>query len=276
MPELPEVETVVRDLLAAGVVGATIDEVRVSWPRTVAGMSARRLGLLVIGCRIVDVRRRGKYIMIALSSREWLLIHLRMTGRLHLERSDVPVALHERAALRFKDGRELRFIDTRKFGRWVLVDDIAPVLGSLGPEPLAPDFRARELCAILEGHKRMLKPMLLDQEVIAGIGNIYVDEALWDARLHPCRLSNTLSWNEVKRLHGSIRKVLRRGLRSMGTSLGTGTGNFYSVAGRRGRNQDGLRVFRRQGEPCVRCKSSIERLTVGQRGTHICPSCQKL
>ena len=274
MPELPEVETVVRDLCQADVVGRTITGTRISWPRTIEGMAQSTFCDRLCGCRILDIQRRAKYIVIPISSRQWLLIHLRMTGRLHLEASRVPVALHERVALQLDDGRELRFIDTRKFGRWILTENVASVLGVLGPEPLAPDFRVKHLAHILHAHQRMLKPMLLDQHIIAGLGNIYVDEALWEAGLHPCRSSKSLSSSDVNRLHRAIRTVLHRGIRSMGTSLGTGKGNFYSVAGRRGRNQDGLRVFRRQGNPCPRCNTQIERLIVAQRSTHLCPTCQ--
>jgi len=274
MPELPEVETIVRDLLNAGVVGCTITGSRVSWARTIQGMSPQRFDACIRGRRILDVQRRAKYIVAPISSRQWLLIHLRMTGRIHVALAGTARADHERAALILGDGRELRFIDTRKFGRWALVDDVAATLGKLGPEPLAPDFKAGHLQAILRAHHRMLKPLLLDQHMLAGLGNIYVDEALWEARLNPCRAGDTLSDAEARRLYRAIREVLGRAIRSMGTSLGTGKGNFYSVAGGRGRNQDGLRVFRRHGEPCPRCAARIERRIVAQRSTHVCPACQ--
>jgi formamidopyrimidine-DNA glycosylase len=177
--------------------------------------------------------------------------------------------------LRLDDGRDLRFQDTRKFGRWYLVEDAQTRLGKLGPEPLETGFTAACLGNILAKHSRMLKPLLLDQHVIAGIGNIYVDEALWDASLHPCRLSNSLSRTDHGNLHRAIRRVLRRGIRAMGTSLGNASTNFYSVAGRPGRNQDGLRVFRRVGEPCPRCRTPIVRMLVAQRSSHVCPQCQK-
>jgi formamidopyrimidine-DNA glycosylase len=274
MPELPEVETVVQDLLAANVVGKSIAAVRVSWPRTISGMTTRTFSRRLCEQRILDVQRRAKYIVIPTSGRQWLLIHLRMTGRLHVVPGSEPRLAHERVALSLKDGREIRFIDTRKFGRWMLLDDASGILGKLGPEPLAPTFKAEHLRAMLERHHRMLKPLLLDQHVIAGLGNIYVDEALWAAKLHPCAISSSVDPASARLLYRTIRSVLRRGVSSMGTSLGTGKGNFYSVAGRRGRNQDGLKVFRRQGEPCPRCDTIIERLIVGQRSTHICPNCQ--
>jgi formamidopyrimidine-DNA glycosylase len=148
------------------------------------------------------------------------------------------------------------------------------VLGQLGTEPLEPSFSTKTLKNILTSRKRLLKPLLLDQTVIAGLGNIYVDEALWEAGLHPCRRSHTLSDTEVKALRRTIPRVLKRGLKNLGTSLGTGKANFYSIARHRGRNQDQLKVFRRTGTPCPRCRQPIERIVVGQRSTHICPHCQ--
>jgi len=276
MPELPEVETVVRGLLGAGIVGRTIVGARISWNRTIEGLSPRAFRARSGGHQILDVQRRAKYIVIPLSSDRWLIGHLRMTGRLEVSASTEPRAAHERMALILDDGRAIRFIDTRKFGRWTLTEDMLSKLGELGPEPLSVGFKARHLLALLHAHNRMLKPLLLDQHVIAGLGNIYVDEALWDAALHPCTRSNTVSSEQSRKLYQGIRRVLRRGIRASGTSLGSGAGNFYSVAGRRGRNQDGLRVFRRHGDPCPRCGVAIERLIVGQRSTHICPVCQPL
>jgi formamidopyrimidine-DNA glycosylase len=172
------------------------------------------------------------------------------------------------------DGRSLRYRDTRKFGRWSLVKDPATVLSRLGPEPLDKGFTATDFVRHLRPRRGKLKPLLLNQEVLAGLGNIYVDEALFSARLHPERSCATLSDAQLRVLYRSIREVLRRGIRTGGTTLGSGQGNFYSVAGRRGRNQDGLRVFRRNGEPCGRCGTTIARTIVGQRSTHLCPQCQ--
>jgi formamidopyrimidine-DNA glycosylase len=205
-----------------------------------------------------------------------MLLHLRMSGRLHLVSSDVPRIKHEHVILSFADGRQLRFHDTRKFGRLSLLKDPAPILDPLGPEPLATGFTVNVLGRILKGRRRLLKPLLLDQTMIAGLGNIYVDEALWEARLHPLRLASSLSKPEIKALRLAIPRVLKRGLKNLGTSLGTGKANFYSVASRRGRNTDKLNVFRRTDLPCPNCATKIERIIVGQRSTHICPDCQKL
>ncbi len=275
MPELPEVETVVRGLREAGVCGHRIRGVRVSWERTLSGLSTADFTAGVRNRRIEAIERRAKYIVIRLQSACWLLVHLRMTGSLSVKSAEEPRDAAERAALILDDGREIRFRDTRKFGRWMLTDAPDVVLGRLGPEPLSDAFTAAVLRSAMQSHNRMLKPLLLDQHVLAGLGNIYVDEALWDARLHPCRLSRSLSAADCRRLHGSIRRVLQRGVDGMGTTLGDGMTNFYSVAGRRGRNQDALNVFRRHGEACPRCEGTLERITVAQRSTHLCPCCQQ-
>ncbi len=275
MPELPEVETVVRGLRRKGLVGCTVADARISWARTVGNMLPGVFRDTMAGRRIVAIRRRAKYLVLELAPQAVLLIHLRMTGRLAVEDAAVVRNPYERVALSFTDGRELRFRDTRKFGRWLLLEDAGPVLDRLGPEPLDATFEAPRLYAMLRRHRRMLKPLLLDQTFLAGLGNIYVDEALWEARLHPCRLSDSVTRVQAVRLHAAIRLVLQRGIAAMGTSLGKGDVNFYSVAGRRGRNQDQLRVFRRDGLPCPACGRNIIRLTVGQRSTHICTRCQR-
>jgi formamidopyrimidine-DNA glycosylase len=275
MPELPEVQTVVDDLLAAGLAGKMITGAQVFWPRIIQTPSVRLFCRNISGKTIDHIRRRAKYIVFDLSGGWTLLIHLRMTGRLHLVDPGVPVDKHEHAYLQLGYDLQLRFHDTRKFGRLYLVKDERDILGKLGPEPLGDTFTAAKLYKILQSHSRMLKPLLLDQTVLAGLGNIYVDEALWDAHLHPCCISSVVSRKNVVRLHRAIRKVLKRGLKNMGTTLGTGHANFYSVGSRSGRNRDRLNVFRRTGRPCPRCKTSIERITVSQRSTHICPACQK-
>ena len=200
-----------------------------------------------------------------------------MTGRLLIlpPESDPLDDPYVRVCCRLDDGRWLIFSDTRKFGRLYLVDDPQVVLGKLGIEPLDRRFTAAAFGHMVRARKRQVKPLLLDQTFIAGLGNIYVDEALWSANIHPLRPANSLSGAESTALHRAIRKVLRRGLKNMGTSLGSGRANFYSVARRRGRNQDRLMVFRRSGEPCPKCKTPIERIIVGQRSTHICNHCQQ-
>jgi len=275
MPELPEVQTIVDDLNAGLLVGKRIKRASVFWPRTIHAMAPPAFCRKIKGKRISSIGRRGKFIVIGLENDCFLLIHLRMSGRLLLTAASRLRDKHEHVWLTFTDGRRLRFHDTRKFGRMYLVDDPEPMFRKLGPEPLDRRFTARKLAEGLRKHRRMLKPLLLDQSFVAGLGNIYVDEALWAARLHPCRISNSLDKREAIQLYRSIRLALRRGLKNLGTSLGTGEANFYSVARRRGRNKDELRVFRRNGRPCPRCRAKIERIVVGQRSTHICPECQK-
>lgn len=276
MPELPEVQTLVNDLIAAGLIGKRIVGARVYWPRSIAIISPRVFCGRIRAKTIRVIWRRGKFIVFDLSSGYHLLIHLRMTGRLHLVAPGVPRSKHEHVILNLGEKLQLRFHDTRKFGRMFLVNDLEPTLSLLGPEPLTTTFTAKTLARRMQSRQRLVKPLLLDQTFIAGLGNIYVDEALWEARIHPCRTASGLSKTETRALHRAIPRVLKRGLKNLGTTLGTGKSNFYSVARHRGRNQDQLKVFRRTGLPCPRCKTPIERISVGQRSTHLCPRCQTL
>jgi formamidopyrimidine-DNA glycosylase len=275
MPELPEVQTIVDALVSEGLPGSTITAASVHWPRSIARGTPAAFSRQVTGLRIESIRRRGKFIVFAMTGGRHLLVHLRMSGRLNLERPEMPRTAHQHVILSLSGHRQLRFHDPRKFGRFYLVDDPAVILGRLGPEPLAKAFTAQRLGAGLARRRRLLKPLLLDQSFVAGLGNIYVDEALWDAEIHPLRRSDSLSEAEVRTLHRSIRKVLRRGLRNLGTSLGAGQSNFHSLSDRRGRNKEQLQVFRRTDESCRRCGETIRRIIVGQRATHICPVCQK-
>lgn len=274
MPELPEVETVARDLRRSGLEGRTVARVTVHWPRTVAALTPGAFSRALTGRRIERLWRRAKYLVFELSGGLSLLVHLRMTGRFELAARGTEPDPHERLTVGLDDGRHLRFLDSRKFGRWILTDQPGRILDRLGPEPLARGFTRGVFAERLKAHRRQIKPLLLDQTFVAGVGNIYADEALWEARLHPRRQAAQLSRAEADRLHDALCMVLRRGIGNFGTSLGSGRANFYSVAGRRGRNQDGLKVFRRTGEPCPHCGEPIRRLTVAQRGTHICPRCQ--
>jgi formamidopyrimidine-DNA glycosylase len=274
MPELPEVETIARDLNAAGVVGKALTCARVYWDRTIAEPSVPDFCRLIEKKQIAAVGRRGKFLVIDFTGGGHLLMHLRMSGRLHLVPSGAERLPHEHVVFAFEDGNELRFHDTRKFGRVYLMADANRILGRLGPEPLDSMFTPRVLFEGMRQRSRLVKPLLMDQAFMAGLGNIYTDEALWEAQIHPRRLSDSLSQKEAAALHTAIRKVLRRGLKNLGTSLGTGKANFYSVGRRRGRNREELKVFRRSGEPCPRCEAPVQRIIVGQRSTHICPKCQ--
>lgn len=276
MPELPEVQTVVNDLNLAAIPGKTITEAQVFWQRTIEKLSPEECRRNLIGQTVTAIWRRAKYIVFDFASGAHLLIHLKMSGRLHITTPDSERSKHEHVILHFDDNRQLRFHDTRKFGRVYFTHDLDTILGHLGPEPLEASFTATLFAERLHRHKRQLKPLLLDQTFIAGLGNIYVDEALWEAKLHPRRIAADLSTGEADALFQAIRIVLRRGIANQGTTLGTGKANFYSVSRRQGQNAEQLQVFRRTNAPCPRCQTAIERIIVGQRSTHICPNCQKL
>jgi len=275
MPELPEVETVVRDLISHGICGCRIADVAVTWPRTIGPLTPAAFIKAVKDKAITQISRRGKYIVIQLSDLSRIYIHLRMTGKLQVRPPEFEAGRHDHVVFTLSDGLQLVFNDTRKFGRITLTEKTPPAVAALGPEPLEKDFSKAWLQGALAGKSRQMKPLLLDQSFIAGLGNIYVDEALWQAGIHPQRDSRTITPEEAGRLHSAIRGVLRRGIRNSGTTLGGGESNFYSVAGHRGRNADQLKVFRRTGLPCPLCGTTIARLIVGQRSTHICPCCQK-
>ncbi|OIN96218.1 MAG: DNA-formamidopyrimidine glycosylase [Deltaproteobacteria bacterium CG1_02_45_11] len=276
MPELPEVQTIVNDLNDADLIGTAITGARILWPATIADFSPRAFDSRIRNQIITSIRRRGKYIVLEFSGPDTLIIHLRMTGRLHLLTASAPRSEHEHVILNLENQRHLRLHDTRKFARIFLVNDSGPILNRLGPEPLEPPFTAKELAKTLNSCKQRIKPLLLDQSKIAGLGNIYTDEALWDAKINPCQNAASLSWPEIKTLHRAIRRVLRRGLKNLGTSLGSGRNNFASIGQDRGYNREFLKVYQRTGRPCPRCKTAIKRILVGQRGTHICKTCQPL
>jgi len=270
MPELPEVETIVRELQTCDLVGHPISRVEVFWPGSVATPDVATFSRRLVGQTIEKVSRRGKFIVFTLSQ-DFLLIHLRMTGKLVFNQKTT----HERLRLQLSDGRSLRFEDQRKFGKWYLVSSPTLILDLLGVEPLSADFTLEVFEEILSRVSRPLKPFLLDQTHIVGLGNIYVDEALWVARLHPLRKTHSLSLDERSTLHQAIIHVLQTGVDHSGTSLGTHQSNYYSVSGRRGGHQTHLHVFRRQGEVCSICGTTILKITVAQRGTHYCPLCQQ-
>ncbi len=276
MPELPEVETVVHDLTAAGLVGATITAARILWAPTIASPRADRFRRDLRGRRIVRLARRGKFILMELSGPATLLIHLRMTGRLQIDTPDGPSAPRrfDRVTWQLDDGRMLRFADPRKFGRIWLVPRPEPLFARLGPEPL--EISTRSFREKLAARSRALKPLLLDQSFLAGIGNIYADEALWTAHLHPLRKSDSLSPAEASRLRTAIQAVLRRGIRNLGTSLGSGQTHFRLPRGAHGRNREHLQAYGQTGRPCSRCQTPITRIRVAQRSTHVCPRCQPL
>jgi formamidopyrimidine-DNA glycosylase len=274
MPELPEVETVVS-LLCQCLVGERVAGVEVRWAGSIATPIAPEFARELLGREVLDVGRRGKFVVISLSGAKTLLVHLRMTGQLLVDSPCPPGEralpdAYTRVVVRLESGRALTFRDTRKFGRLYLVDDPQAVVGHLGPEPLAEGFTARQLLDLLHARPKRLKPLLTDQRTLAGLGNIYVDEALWEAGLHPLRKAHTLSAEEAGRLHEAIRKVLEGAIANMGTTLR----DYRTPRDEPGTNQGALRVYGRRGEPCPRCGGTIQRQVVGGRGTYVCPACQ--
>lgn len=266
MPELPEVETIVRtnrDRL----VGRRIVAFSSSWPRGVLPTVAR-VRRAIVGRTISDVTRRAKYIVFHLSGDEYLLVHLRMSGRFEWADGRRRRPPHVRATWTLDDGQRLLFCDARKFGRIVHATNLAGATAHLGLEPLERCFDRAALASLLRDRRRQLKPLLLDQALIAGLGNIYTDESLHRAGLHPRQRSDGLTPAQVERLHAAIRTVLRLAIRNHGTSID------WIYPG--GWMQRRLRVYGRAGEPCRRCGTTIVALRVGQRGTYICPQCQPL
>ncbi len=273
MPELPEVETVVRDLRAAGVIGRRIRRVEVLHPAVIAGVTPRTFVRRLTGRRIAAITRRAKFILFQLDDGERVTLHLRMTGQLHL----LPAARrdkHDHLRLTLEDGRVLLYHDPRRFGRWQLAGAGANQVDALGPEPLEGALTADAFAARLRQHRRQLKPLLLDQTFLAGLGNIYADESLFAARLHPRRRAHTVRPEQARALLAAIRRTLAAAIRARGTTLGLGEGHFASPYRMHGAFKLKLKAYGRTGAPCVRCGTPLQRLVVGQRSTHVCPRCQ--
>ena len=264
MPELPEVETIVRRLRDP-CVGRTINRAIVRWPRHIAKPSPNQFRRRIRGQIIQSLERRGKYLVFRLIQ-DTLLIHLRMSGDLDIFPSDAPRTKYEHTVFCLDNHYDLRFSDVRKFGKVYLSKHPEEMLSKLGPDPLDDTFTSQEFADRLSSRHRMLKTLLLDQSFLAGVGNIYADEALHAARLHPMKRSDTLSNNQARRLWRSLRRVLRNGIRHNGSSIDW----LY----RGGEYQNHLRVYQRTGHPCHKCSNPVKKITVGQRSTHYCPECQ--
>src|SRR3954470_24566529 len=282
MPELPEVETVARDLRPR-IVGATITGARCSWARTLRTHMPEDFDAAIAGRRIEAVGRRAKLVVVELSGDAALTIHLKMTGQLFVVPAALPVDPYVRLVLELADGRELRFRDIRKFGRVGVYgrDDVtgdrvteaggAAVFAPIGPEPLEDSFTLRTFRARLRRRKGRLKPLLLDQSFVAGVGNIYADESLWRSRLPPLRTARTLRPPDERRLHEAIRGVLAEAVERRGSSI-----DDYTAPDGDGSMQERLDVYQRTGEPCRRCGRPIRRIVIGIRATHFCSWCQRL
>lgn len=285
MPELPEVESTRRHL-AVHLPGARVAAVELPDPHALWRPDPTAFVARLVGAELGAVSRRGKYLLIALGpaaaggngaagmpTDDHLLVHRRMSGNLFLREPGAPPDPRTVIVLRLADGRELRFCDMRRFARMWLADatEVAVLDAALGPEPLTAGFTAARLAACLAARRGQLKPLLLDQRRVAGLGNIYVDEALFAARLHPARSADTLTPTDLRRLHRAIRAVLAQGIANEGTTFS----DYRGAVGLPGRNQLAVEVFRRQGQPCPRCRTPIAKTRVGGRGTHYCPRCQR-
>lgn len=313
MPELPEVETTVRDL-RPHLVGRTITRARVTWERMVETPNAKQFTHEIVGYKIANINRRGKYLVFGLEPQEttdgrqqttdkkqraaqenqstyqtneqnrkskienpqsairnpkFLIVHLRMTGQFGFHEPGVKRDKHQHVHLLLDDGRELRFHDFRKFGRWWLVDNPEHVVGKLGPEPL--DMPKKEFLSRLRARRGHIKPLLLNQTFVAGVGNIYADESLWYAKIHPLRDATTITDKEAGDLYNAIRRVFRKAIGVGGTSFDA---TYKRINGQSGEFQEDLRVVGRTGAPCYRCGAPIIKTVVAQRGTHYCPACQ--
>lgn len=276
MPELPEVENYARDLKPL-LVGRRIEAVDVYWPRAVANLSVEEFTRGLLGRQIVNTDRRGKYLLFPLDNRRTLVLHLRMTGKLRLAPADAPLEVdpYTRAVFRLSDGQVLLFRDQRKFGRFYLVEDPAQVLKGLGPEPLQDSFTPLDLFHAVQGRRAPIKALLLDQHIVAGVGNIYADEALFLAGIDPRRPGASLTLADCSRLHTCLRQVLAEAIREGGSTLGgSSLGNYQRPLGIPGRYQLRHRVYRRAGQPCPACGTPIQRVKIAQRSTHFCPRCQ--
>jgi formamidopyrimidine-DNA glycosylase len=282
MPELPEVETVARDLRPR-LVGATIVGARTNWIRTLRSQDPVAFDAGVAGREVLAVGRRAKLLVVELAGDVALTIHLKMTGQLFVVPAGTREDPYVRLVLELGDGREVHFRDIRKFGKiglygrdpvsGELVEDVGgtAVFAAIGPEPLADEFTLREFRLRIRRRKGRLKPLLVDQTFLAGVGNIYADEALWRARLHPLRSASSLRPSDERRLYDSIREVLSEAVERRGSSV-----DDYTAPDGDGSMQERLDVYQRTGEPCPRCGRPIKRIVIGARSTHFCSWCQRL
>ena len=271
MPELPEVETIRRDLepLVAGrrITGVEVDPATI---HLLAGAPIEPLRANLVGRTVTAIGRRGKYLMFSLDDGRVFVVHLRMTGRLVWRSHDAPVEQFQRAVIELDNGYDLRWADLRKFGTWRLHESVAEVIGKLGPEPIDDSLTLKEFRARLANRTAPVKAVLLDQRRFAGLGNIYVDEALYEARIRPDTPAGKVSPAATKRLFASSRSVLERGIENRGASFK----DYVDGQGEKGSQHMHVQVFRRTGKPCYRCGSTIQRTVVGGRATHFCPRCQ--
>jgi formamidopyrimidine-DNA glycosylase len=272
MPELPEVETV-RIGIEPVLAGARILEAAIHDPRLVRPHDPAAVAAELVGARVAAVERRGKYLIVRFESGRALLIHLRMTGSLRHYASGLDEDPHRRAVVRLDNASDVGYRDVRRFGTWLLLEpgELEPYLAAkVGEEPLDAAFTAARLGARIAKRRAPIKAALLDQRTLAGLGNIYVDEALWRARIHPLRPAESIDRNELRRLHHAIRTALEHGIARQGSTLR----DYRLPDGESGAMQNEFKVYGRAGEPCDRCGTPIAKSRVGGRGTWFCPTCQ--
>src|SRR3954451_19153537 len=272
MPELPEVETV-RARIAPLLTGRSFERVEINDPRLVRPYEPAEVAAELEGERVAAVERRGKYLIVRFESGRVLLIHLRMTGSLRHTSGDLAEDPHRRAVVRLDNGSDVAYRDVRRFGTWLLLEpgELEPYLSTrVGEEPLDALFTAARLGERLAKRRAPIKAALLDQRTLAGMGNIYVDEALWRARINPLRPAESIDRNELRRLHRAIRAALEAGIARQGTTLR----DYRQPDGSSGGMQHEFKVYGREGEPCDRCGTPIAKTRAGGRGTWFCPACQ--
>ncbi len=273
MPELPEVETV-RSRLAPALEGRRFEHVAINDPRLTRPDDPFEVARELEGERVTKVDRRGKYLIVRFESGRALLIHLRMTGSLrHANGGELGEDPHRRAVVNLDDGSDVAYRDVRRFGTWLLLEpsDLDTYIDArVGPEPLAAAWKAKNLAEKLEHRRAPIKAAILDQRTVAGVGNIYADEALWRAKVHPLTPANELTPDEVKAVHKGIRASLQAGVRRQGSTLR----DYQLPDGSSGTAQERFKVYGRAGLPCERCGTPIDKIRVAGRGTYYCPHCQ--
>ncbi|EOT44395.1 DNA-formamidopyrimidine glycosylase [Enterococcus columbae] len=272
MPELPEVETV-RKGLNQLISAKTIRQVEVFWPRIIESPAVEVFCTKLQNQVIKQVLRRGKFLIIELSE-GCLISHLRMEGKYHFYQQETAPNKHEHVVFRFTDGTELHYQDVRKFGRMTYLPksqvSVYFETKKLGPEPTVADFDLEVFATKVKASHKKIKPLLLNQQLVVGLGNIYVDEALWQAKIHPETLAKALTDSEIKVLHQAIIEVLHRAVEAGGTTIRS----YVNALGDAGNFQVQLNAYGQTGQPCVRCQTPIIKIKVEQRGTHLCPTCQ--
>ncbi len=271
MPELPEVETI-RTEISPLIIGRRITNVEVFWERMVKEPSLEEFRRGVTGQPIKSVDRRGKYLLIRLGSGDTLVVHLKMSGALIVGKPADKPPKYTHAVIDLDGGVRIFFNDPRKFGLMRLAKDDATVVGRLGPEPLEPGFTPAVLGKLLAGRKAPIKALITDQDLLAGVGNMYADEALYEAKIHPLRTGGSLTATEIRRLHAAILKVLVGAIGSKGASIE----NYLRPDGSKGTAHDEFKVAHQRKATCPRCGTPIQRITVRNRGTYFCPKCQRM